>query len=204
MAHCFQSEIKHCILCLFILSAGCVSNNRQTESYQLSDREKSLFQSGDIILRKGKGLLSEIITNHLSDTLPVSHCGIILKSEKGMQVIHALSKSVSDTDGVQICTLDKFTEESIPNSIIVVRYKKDTIGQIATQALYYLRNHKPFDTKFNMQDSSAFFCSELPLHILKYTLHSDLIIDNPFPKFSVFMDDNYFQVIHPQSLSFNK
>lgn len=204
MACCFQNKIRLCILCIFILSAGCTTNNRQIESYTLCDQDKALFQSGDIILRKGNGLLSEFITNYLADTLAVSHCGIIIRNNNDLQVVHSLSKSVSDTDGVQICTLDDFTKESIPNSIFVIRYKEDTVGRIASQALYYLQIHKPFDSKFDMQDSSAFFCSELPLHILKYALHSNLQIDYPYPKFSVFMDDAYFQVIHPQAVSIIK
>lgn len=204
MACCLQNKIRFCILSLFILSAGCTVNNRQIKYYRLSDQEKDLLKSGDIILRKGEGILSEFITHYLTDTLSVSHCGIIIKDKKGLQVIHALSKSVSDTDGVQICTLDKFIEESIPHSLIIIRYKKDTVGQIASQALYYLHEHKPFDNKFDMQDSSAFFCSELPLHILKYALHSNIKIDNPYPKFSVFMNEVYFQVIHPQPSSLNK
>lgn len=193
----FQNKIICLFIGLWILSAGCRESSRQIVSYTLTDHEKSFLQEGDIILRKGKGFLSQFITDYLSDTLAVSHCGILVKNREGeWQVVHCLDKSVSDYDGVQTSPLDQFTGESIPHSLKIVRYKADSLHIMAAQALYYLRMRKPFDKEFNIRDTSAFFCSQLPLHILKYGLHSDLPIGNNIPKFSLFLDKTYFRIVY--------
>lgn len=192
------SQIKIILLftSLIFLSAGCRKNIRQRDAYTFNKQEKELLREGDIILRKGKGAISQIITNYLADTLPISHCGILIQNQAGWQVIHSLAKCVSDQDGVQLCSLDQFTQESIPTSLKIVRYKEDSLHILASQALYYLTIHKPFDTKFNIQDTSAFFCSQLPLHILKYHLHSSLKIGENAPSFSLFLNETYFQLIY--------
>lgn len=198
-----QNKITCLFIGLWILSAGCREGSRQMVSYTLTDQEKSFLQEGDIILRKGRGFLSQFITDYLSDTLAVSHCGILIKAEGEWQVVHCLDKSVSDYDGVQTCPLDQFTEESIPYSLKIVRYKADSLHRMAEQALYYLRMRKPFDKEFNIRDTSAFFCSQLPLHILKYGLHSDLPIGNEVPRFSLFLDETYFQLIYSSGRRFS-
>lgn len=198
MAGRSQNEIV-VILCLFtFLWSGCRQSIRSDkEAYCLTAKEKSLLRSGDIILRKGEGWLSEIVVRHLADTLDISHCGIVIKKDSNLLVIHSLSKEVSDTDGVQCCPLDRFTAESRKGSVIVVRYRNDPHNYMASEALYYLQACKPFDRHFNLGDTSAFFCSELPLHILKYTLHVDTDITSVTPKFSYFLIPRYFDIILP-------
>lgn len=191
-----QNKVTFLFITLLIVCAGCRKNIRHITPYTLDEQEKSLFQEGDIILRKGEGTLSHFITDYLADTLSVSHCGILIKNRNTWEVIHSLAQCVSDQDGVQTCSLDQFTAESIPHSIHVVRYKADSLHVMATQALYYLHIHKPFDINFNMEDTSAFFCSQLPLHILKYHLHSDLEIGNKAPLFSLFLNEKYFQIVY--------
>lgn len=191
-----QNKVTFLFITLLIVCAGCRKNIRHITPYTLDEQEKSLFQEGDIILRKGEGTLSHFITDYLADTLSVSHCGILIKNRNTWEVIHSLAKCVSDQDGVQTCSLDQFTAESIPHSIRVVRYKADSLHVMAKQALYYLHIHKPFDINFNMEDTSAFFCSQLPLHILKYHLHSDLEIGDKAPLFSLFLNEKYFRIVY--------
>lgn len=198
MAGCFQSKIIYAGVIFLILLAGCKQSIRTSDKpYILTDREKRLLQNGDIILRKGEGILSNFICDYLADTINISHCGILIKNRQGLQVIHTLSADVSDTDGVQICSLDLFTSESVKSSIIVVRCKTDTTSLITSQALHYLKLRKPFDRHFKLQDSSSFFCSELPLHILKYSLDIDLMTVSP-PLFSSFLHLQYFDIILPE------
>ena len=186
---------------LFILSVcfcGCRYEGIQQQApYLLSVEDKALIEEGDIILRMGEGWLSQFICKHLHDTIRVSHCGILVKSAEGdWAVIHALSKKVSDTDGVQCCSLDRFTTDSEKGSIWVVRFKQDTTHLLAEKARYYLNQKIPFDHQFNWKDTTAFFCSELPLHILKYYEDIDLYprsLDNP--QFSIFFDNRYYKEI---------
>ena len=100
---------------LLILSVSLWScrygDNLHSEPYFLSQEDKVLIQEGDIILRMGEGWLSQFICKHLHDTIRVSHCGILVKSEADWEVIHVLSKEVSDIDGVQSCPLGQFNQD---------------------------------------------------------------------------------------------
>ena len=168
--------------------------------YHLSQDDKALLRPGDIIMRRGEGTLSDMIVAALDDTLGVSHCGIVVCRGDSLAVIHCLSREVSDADGVQICSLDKFTSESVPGSIIAVRCTSDTLLYMASSAEYYLRTGRPFDKKFDVADSSAFFCSELPLIILKEKLNINLCKSDRKIPFSVFFNPKYFKIVlnHPK------
>lgn len=199
MVGCLQSKITWFIFLLFCFSQ-CKNNQKAPqEPYLLTQEDKALLQNGDIILRKGEGLLSQFICDRLNDSINISHCGILVKQKDELNVIHALSKDVSEIDGVQSCSFDRFTRESVKGSLLVVRYRNDTAQILASQALYYLQAQKPFDRLFDMHDSSSFFCSELPLHILKYNLHNELMHGTPsFPRFSLFLNPQEFDIIYPR------
>ena len=193
MESSFQSKIT--IFLLFLCLLGCSNKNRQRqEPYSLSPRDKTLIKDGDIILRMGEGWISQLICKKLNDTIHISHCGILIHSDKGdFDDIHVLSKDVSDTDGVQRCSLDQFIADSQKGSIKIVRLKTDFPHILTEKAIYYLNKKTPFDYKFNLQDSTAFFCSELPLHIIKYHLGINLYPSPPNnPKFSIFLNKHYF------------
>lgn len=177
-----------------IIISGC-SEKQNKEPYCLSADDKALLRDGDIILRRGEGMLSSIIVRNLNDTVDASHCGIIIKRGDSLDVIHCLSSEVSETDGVQICSLDEFTNESVPGSISVVRCRKDSTNCLSESAEYYLNVGKQFDKQFDMNDSTKFFCSEMILRILNDRLGIDMITDNPQPKFSLFFNHDYFDVI---------
>lgn len=177
-----------------LLFPGCNSPEaKTTESLHYSTFQ---LKSGDIILRKSFGLISEIVVAKLQDSIDVSHCGIIYIDSVGdFQVIHSLSKKISDTDGVQICTLEHFMEDSKLETVRVVRFKIGSTSTIASKALYYLQQRVPFDEQFNIKDTTAFFCSELPIHIIKSRLHIDIAKGTNEPKFSIFLNPYFFEEI---------
>lgn len=199
MACRIPREIKIAlILVLGILSWDCTDNSmKECQNDCLTEKELSGIQSGDIILRLGEGLISQVVTSVLNDSIRLSHCGIVVIRNDSFCVIHSLPKELSDYDGIQICTLGEFVSESVPKSIVIVRPKVADSRMMETKALYYLLHPKPFDWNFDVNDSTAFFCSELPLHILKFHLGMDLCLPiNIYPKFSQFLDTTHFEQIY--------
>ena len=187
-------------IALICLSLGSCHDPKTDIPYILDDQIKASIKNGDIILRMGIGIISETIKNVLADSIEISHCGILIKEKDSISIIHSLSKEISGIDGLQECTIDQFCSESIENSIIIVRFRNDSNQVLSQKAQYYLSIHKPFDNAFNIRDTSAFFCSELPLHIIKYELETNLY--DPYskiPKFSVFLDSIHFEKIYPVS-----
>ena len=157
--------------------------------------DTSIIREGDIILRRSYGLISDIIVMRLIDTVPISHCGIVVSDSIGSwHVIHSLSAKVSKIDGMQMCSLDEFLTDSQPGSVKISRFKHGNGNQIATWANYYLARATPFDYQFNHNDSLAFYCSELPWHIFKHHYRSIPKTKNEILRFSVFLHPEYFEV----------
>ena len=190
-----QIEIGRGLICiglLFVL-AHCSSPTQTTGSCMYSTDS---LRSGDIILRKSYGLISDIIVMNLNDTLDVSHCGIIIKEpNSSYKVIHALSKKVSDTDGVQICRLEQFMADSKIETVRVFRFLSDSKGEIAAQALRYLKQKTPFDETFDATDSTALYCSELPVQSIRNAFKIDVSSGEKMLKFSVFLQPDFFREI---------
>lgn len=116
-------------------------------------------------------------------------------------IIHSLSPFVSTSDGMQICSLEEFVADANPESIIAVRVMNSMRGRITAAARYYLARRVPFDELYDVTDTTAFFCSELPLHILRSRLGLKLApeaSEERIPRFSIFLDTVYFQRIYPE------
>ena len=190
-----QIEIGRGLICiglLFVL-AHCSSPTQTTGSCMYSTDS---LRSGDIILRKSYGLISDIIVMNLNDTLDVSHCGIIIKEpDSSYKVIHALSKKVSHTDGVQLCGLEQFMADSKTETVRVFRFLSDSQGKIAAQALRYLKQKTPFDETFDATDSTALYCSELPVQSIRNAFKIDVSSGEKMLKFSVFLQPDFFREI---------
>jgi hypothetical protein len=159
-----------CGLAFLVFSEQSSNRKLQNSTYHLTLDEKARLQEGDIIFRRGFGIISDAIAKYVPSRFPVSHCGIVVKdSLKRLMVIHTVSNTLAAVDGMQQDSLDKFVKESRKNSIIVVRYrsKEDAAAKkIADQAKKYLSQKIPFDHHFDCEDSTAFFCTELIYRVL--------------------------------------
>jgi len=190
---------------LFLFIYSFYSEKEHSNSqYSFSQEEINLIQDGDIILRHGFGLVSDIIVKSLKEKYDVSHCGIICKNNDGkINVIHSVSQTLSDVDGIQLHEIDRFVKDSRENSIIVVRYKppiNKSQACISDKAKYYLAKTIPFDNSFDIEDSSEFYCSELLWKIILIEYDKDifkyeLAEKNEHLKLKVFWDTTYFNVI---------
>jgi|DewCreStandDraft_4_1066084.scaffolds.fasta_scaffold39782_1 hypothetical protein len=179
------------------------SNKQQKKSaYNLNVEEIKLIEDGDIILRHGYGTISDIIAKTLNEKYDISHCAVLVKDTKNINVIHTVSQTLSDFDGLQQQTLSRFIADSKPNSIIIVRYKGNKNQIISEKAKYYLALKVPFDHDFDINDTSKFYCNEFVLKLIKDVYNKDLLdntcksVDNKSQyKFNVFWDTTNFKII---------
>ena len=194
--------IVFALLYVFVIS-DWLEKTYSNANYCLSEEEKELLQSGDIILRKGYGFVSNRIIESLNDSLDISHCGIIVKTDTAWIVVHAIPGKYSifsKQDGVIVSSLSKFVEDAQPNSIIVTRLKREYLQPMERKALFYAEQKTPFDYNFDLNDSTSLYCSELILRILadEYEITSTMLDikekDTP-PPFSVFLNPGLFEII---------
>lgn len=171
--------------------------------YALSEHEIKRIHEGDIILRHGYGLVSDLIVEQLKEQYDISHCAVVCKTDTGFSVVHSVSSSISNVDGVQAQDLKSFIEESHFNSVIVVRYKpkiNKNNSFISSRALNYLDQKIPFDESFNINDSTEFYCTELLWKIFLNEFGDDVFQgkDNIYKdhlKFDTFLDSTRFEII---------
>lgn len=152
------------------------SENTKQVFYPMSRQEKGLLRSGDIILRRGYGMFSDALISAQDQRYPVSHCAMIIERNGKLSVAHALSSSVAPIDGAQEQPLQRFLNESVPNSVVVMRFKTspDTIQRIVEAVKSYSDKHIPFDHNFDKSDTTKFYCTELFQHCYKKVLGRDI------------------------------
>lgn len=131
--------------------------------YPLSEAEKGLLRSGDILLRKGYGYFSKTIADADTPPYQVSHCAMLVNRNNTWQVVHALSSIVAPFDGVQYQPLQQFLNESQAQSLLVCRFKTsgDTLEQIIRETLRYAEEKRKFDHAFDSEDTTSIYCTEL-------------------------------------------
>lgn len=197
------------ILAVAVLAIGIfvyLYNREQQWEYVRHDRltteEIAKLRSGDIILRWGFGVVSGSIARTLNEEFSVSHCGIVNVDTNGkVRVIHSVSASLSDFDGLQDCTIKQFCRESKGNSILVVRFRDTNdipLGDLSITAQKYLDKKIPFDGVFDINDNSEMYCSEMVWSALKETYGYDIYPNKSkteVVKFAPFFDTVHFQRI---------
>lgn len=171
--------------------------------YKLTDDEKKQLKTGDIILRKGEGFVSAVINDLFKTGYRLSHCAFVINENDSLRVIHTVSSELSNIDGVQTEPIDKFIRESVDSTVIVVRFKttneyQNKFGELAKA---YLNKNITFDHKFDIADTTQFYCSELIHRVFLHTYGKDMFterFESDHPKFlgiNAFLDTSKFEII---------
>lgn len=170
----------------------------------LDSRETALLEDGDIVLRRGVGLPSDLIISALGEGQGVSHCGFIFHRDGNPWVVHTVSAGLSGIDGVQTQPLEVFNRNSRPDSVVVVRLKPEVLedrgmGEIRKSAYGYLEKKVPFDGAYDFSDKKKLYCTEFLYQVLKdgglWTTPADLVWAGPVLGFSNFLSPRWFQVV---------
>lgn len=191
------------LLWLFRLVYNKIELKKEKEiSYILTTSEKKMINNGDVILRRGHGLVSDYIANSFNEKYKITHSGIIIKTNNKIEVIHSESSSLLVTEGIQIQDLDDFTDAGHKNSVIIVRYKKckpNEYVKITDRAQYYLRQNIPFSYILRPEDTTKMFCSEVIWHIFLDEFDTNIFLsknnETNFYQFKNFWDTTFFDVI---------
>ncbi len=177
--------------------------NTRVATYMISDFEKSQLQTGDIILRRGYGLVSNFILRAMNEKYKVTHLGVVINQENELKVAHALSSSVSDQDGLRFQSFDNFVGLSHDSTLIISRLKSiDSINQqkVLQQLNHYKEMQLPFDNKFDYKDTTEHYCSELIWRIYENNLgilqvSDSLTFHKKYNTLNIFYDTSYFDII---------
>jgi hypothetical protein len=141
---------------------GASSAQIAVPDYICQAMEALELEDGDIVLRKGRSMISSIIAQTMDDAEGMSHCGIILRMEQQLVVIHSVSGSVSELDGIRKTPLSDFVAEADQHKVLFLRPKPSLDrAVIRTKSMELLNQQVPFDHQFDHTDSAKLYCSEL-------------------------------------------
>jgi hypothetical protein len=197
-----------CSITLLSITVACGNDSNgyveKTNHLKLPNEVVNKLRGGEIILRKGDGFLSGQLIQILNEEIPLSHCGMIIKGDSTIFVIHAISDEYKGRDGVQPTSIESFVHKAIDSSIIIVRPKFNDSILLAMQneARRYVGLNKLFDYKFNLADTSEIYCTELLKYIFDATVEEDIFPMRKLPNgmdnlyFVDFFNDTYFEMVY--------
>ena len=121
-------------------------------------RIRPLLKNGDVILRSGVGLWSEMIRSRNTRDKRFSHVGIVsIDPDGACHVIHAEADDLTGSGEVFLDPLEHFVDVS--TEIGIGRLHRSDPDALAEAAKTFIG--RPFDLEFNSKDDSAVYCTEL-------------------------------------------
>ena len=150
------------MLTLFVCLSSVSCSNESAEKPQEKPSIDSIIQEGDIIIKCGHGQISRLITKTLDEEIDISHSAILCKDSNEFALLHSVSGTLAETDGVQKIPLKRFLTDVKKGTFFILRPQIDSIKTqtVLRKALTKLRQDIAFDHEFNNADSTAFYCSE--------------------------------------------
>lgn len=187
---------------LFIVHACQNVDNHHKIHAQIPLNE---LQTGDIILRRGEGLVSRYIAENFGGSLKWSHCGIIVCDSSGVKVVHTQTDGVHGTDGVRKENLNSFISEARSGSVCILRFRSLN-NEHRIKVCEFLNDAQirkiPFDMQFDITDSSAYYCTELVyrcfLRASGVNIYKNVSFDEK-PGFEALYDTIFFKTIYHQN-----
>jgi hypothetical protein len=128
----------------------------------LSTQEQALLQAGDVLLRRGYGLISNYILATLQEPYAVTHCGLLVAQADGsLGVLHTASDE--ERNGILVEPLAAFVRHSQAHSLVACRPKANPVQRqrLLELAERYRAAALPFDYGFDDRDPTALYCVEL-------------------------------------------
>ena len=155
----------------------------------------SLAQNGDIIYRLGSGFFSDFFKDFSQKDKKFSHVGIIYKTALNdtLFVIHAEADDFSGIGFVKKESASVFLNDVRDWAIYRLKTNDIICKKVSDYAFQYQKKKIPFDTAFDTQDSSAFYCTELLAHCINNAFNEKIIKANTVHKNNIYIaiDDTY-------------
>jgi len=134
------------------------------------------LKAGDVVLRRGSGLLSHAVLMAEGNRGVYSHVGIVVDSAGVMMIVHAVPDEPDyegDPDRVKMESPESFFRSIRAQRGEVLRYRDSSVAQEAAGfAVEVYRRHTLFDHDYNDDDTTAMYCTELVLHAYAKTGHA--------------------------------
>jgi len=152
---------------LLILS-GC---KKEEQSGMAVDFPYESLQEGDLVFRRGIGMVSRVVLA-ADKAGSYSHIGIVVKENSKWKVVHAVPGEPDyegDPDRIKMDDIQLFFHKDRAKAGALMRLSMDSdlSHSAARHAIQLYRSRILFDHKYNLNDSSEMYCTELVDYIYK-------------------------------------
>lgn len=125
------------------------------------DIPTEILMQGDIVFRKGEGMVSEIVLHSDADGL-YSHIGVIVNHNDSVKVVHSVPGE-GDFDGVKIEPIEVFFA---PNRAVKGEIKRLPMTDaqrslVGERAIEKACQRVIFDHDYDIEDTTKLYCTEL-------------------------------------------
>ena len=160
---------------LLLLTTGC-HRGGLVEEFVLPDTVQ--LQTGDLVFRRGESRESRAVTT-VDRNSDYTHIGVVMNVGGRWMVLHAVPNeraTKQEQDSVKMESVGTFFRSDRAMKGGVYRYPvtpEDTI-RLLQKGLDIYGRHPLFDGQFDLEDTTAFYCTELVWFIYQQALHIDL------------------------------
>jgi len=127
-----------------------------------------LPQTGDLVFRRGRGWLSDVISSFSKHKPEYSHVGLIHREGETVYVYHILGGENSGPNDVRKDLLSDFVSRKTCSSYGLYRYpmREQSIRKLDSLSGVLFQTGKKFDTQFDLSDDSKYYCTEMIYRLL--------------------------------------
>ena len=160
---------------LLLLVSGCHRGSR-AEEFVMPDTV--FLQTGDLVFRQGESRESRAVTT-FDRSSGYTHVGMLLNVDGRWMVLHAVPNehaTKQEKDSVKLEPIGVFFRSDRAVKGGVYRYlvtPEDTL-RLLQKGLDIYGRHLLFDSQFDLEDTTAFYCTELVWFLYQQALHIDL------------------------------
>jgi hypothetical protein len=121
-----------------------------------------MLQEGDLVLRRGRGIISESLRLFSLEDPAFSHAGILVRRNGAWMVLHALGGEDNPSDKLLAEPLAAFCRSDLNSSIRFVRLDLDACNRrrLVETALRRYALGPSFDSDFDLETDDRLYCTE--------------------------------------------
>ncbi|MBL0342099.1 MAG: hypothetical protein IPP71_14960 [Bacteroidetes bacterium] len=131
--------------------------------------DKAIYKSGDIVVRQGKGWISEIFKKFSTTEHKYSHAGVLMLESGKPYVYHCIGTNNGSKGGMKKEPLSEFCNSQYVTSFAIYQTPFFETSSCALQKYFKSLSQKniQFDDEFDLSTDHQLYCSEMIYKMLQ-------------------------------------
>lgn len=143
----------------------------------LIDSCEALLQNGDIVVRTGNDMTSEMFREANRKDKTYSHCGIVLVEDGKPYIYHSIGGEDNPNEVLRRDNIQTWASPKHNTGMGILRYRftPPQIDSLAAITHGYYNEYKKFDMQFDISNDDELYCAELLYQAINKSLGKAVI-----------------------------